>query len=149
MVSLESIGAPNQQFIVCLRSVTMPQPLSLELVDCLAKLRSGISGWDKKKIAWWYIYVENWTLTAQFIIIHFLYSTRINPMVIFLSLQDVQFEKRPGWTRAMLKRVSKSYKAWHFWICGSLTTQMTGPRRSHSDRLSFKLICMGRRHDSC
>ncbi len=25
--------------------------------------------------------------------------------------QDVQFEKRSGWTRAMLKRVSKSYQA--------------------------------------
>eukprot|EP00435_Cladocopium_sp_Y103_P056574 s539_g19.t1 len=28
----------------------------------------------------------------------------------YWGIKDVQFEKRPGWTRAMLKRVSKSYK---------------------------------------
>lgn len=29
----------------------------------------------------------------------------------YWGIKDVQFEKRQGWTRAMLKRVAKSFKA--------------------------------------
>ena len=67
-------------------------------------------------------------------------------------VQDVQFEKRPGWTRAMLKRVSKSYKAWHFcvWYAAAHWQEMT-VCSLHSARLSFELMCIGLygwRHDS-
>lgn len=47
-----------------------------------------------------------------------------------MTLQDVQFEKRSGWTRAMLKRVSKSYQVVSY-------TQL-GEQRINTGQLGWK-----------